>query len=173
MDPDYWAFRVFAEALGGGMSSRLFQAVREARGLAYAIDAYAESWSDAGVLGIYAGCAPGDAGALAEAAAAEIVSLVRDIGPAELARAKAQLKGSLFMGRESLANRAEQAAAQMLVFGRTVGPAEFVRWIDAVDAPDVARVGGGVAAAGRAAVAILGPRGAADASKRFMATLAA
>jgi predicted Zn-dependent peptidase len=171
-DPDYWAFRVFAEALGGGMSSRLFQEVREARGLAYAIDAYAEGWSDVGVLGVYAGCAPADAGALAQAVATEIRSLAATVGAAELARSKAQLKASLFMGRESLTNRAEQSAAQMLVFGRIVPTADFADWIDRVDAAAFARVAQAIAGADRAAIAVLGPRAAADAAKRFQSTLA-
>jgi predicted Zn-dependent peptidase len=173
LDPDYWAFRVFAEALGGGMSSRLFQEVREARGLAYAIDAYAEGWSDVGALGIYAGCAPEAAGDLAEAAAGEILSLARNAGAAELARAKAQLKASLFMGRESLANRAEQAAAQVLVFGRTVSSGEFAAWIDAVDGAALARVAGVMTESRRAASAVLGPRKAAAAAERFRAALGA
>jgi predicted Zn-dependent peptidase len=173
LDPDYWAFRVFAEALGGGMSSRLFQEVREVRGLAYAIDAYAEGWSDVGALGLYAGCAPESAGDLAQAAAGEILSLARNVGAAELARAKAQLKASLFMSRESLTSRAEQAAAQLLVFDRTVASAEFAHWVDAVDGEDFARLGRFVTAGGQAASAVLGPRAAAEASARFAAALAA
>jgi predicted Zn-dependent peptidase len=172
LDPDYWAMRLFAEALGGGMSSRLFQEVRERRGLAYAIDAYAEAWNDAGVLGIYAGCAPADAGELAEAAAEQILRLAEAMEIAELARAKAQLKASLFMGRESLSARAEQAAAQVLVFGRTVAPTEFAAAIDAVGPADLARVAGRSLAGGRSAVAVLGPRAASTAPGRFAAALA-
>jgi predicted Zn-dependent peptidase len=172
LDPDYWTLRVFAEALGGGMSSRLFQEVRETLGLAYAIDAYAEAWSDVGALGIYAGCAPADAGDLAQAVAEQIRALARDVGIAELARAKAQLKASLFMGRESLTGRAEQAAAQLLVFGRTVATAEFAAWVDAVEAADFARLGAAMTGAGRSAVAVLGPRAAGDAADRFRVALA-
>src|SRR5690606_18965770 len=96
-DEDYFALRLFAEALGGGMSSRLFQEAREKRGLAYAIDAYAETYADTGVLGVYAGCAAGDAAELARVAAGEIAALAARIEDAELARAKAQLKAALFM----------------------------------------------------------------------------
>ncbi|HTX49593.1 MAG TPA: pitrilysin family protein, partial [Caulobacteraceae bacterium] len=117
-DPDYFAMRLFAEILGGGMSSRLFQEAREKRGLAYAIDAFAESYQDAGLLGVYAGCAAKDAGALAKVVADQILALSGDVAAAELDRAKTQLKASLFMARESLAARAEQAAAQLLVMGR-------------------------------------------------------
>src|SRR6185437_13786217 len=97
MDDDYFALRVFAEALGGCMSSRLFQEAREKRGLAYSIDAYAEAYSDTGVLGIYAGCQAKDAAELARVTAGEIAALGAKIEDAELARCKAQLKAHLFM----------------------------------------------------------------------------
>ena len=92
-----------------------------------------------GVVGIYAGCAPADSGRLAQVAATEVRRLIDRIEPAELARAKAQLKAGLFMGRESLAARAEQAAAQMLDFGRLLEPGEMGEAIDAVTAEDIAR----------------------------------
>ena len=82
------------------MSSRLFQEARERLGLAYAIDAYSDAYADAGVVGVYAGCAPADAGKLGEVAAGQIRALAERVEAPELARAKAQLKASLFMGRE-------------------------------------------------------------------------
>jgi predicted Zn-dependent peptidase len=171
LDPAYWAFRLFAEALGGGMSSRLFQDVRERLGLAYAIDAYAEAWTDVGALGIYAGCAAADAGALAEAAAGQVRDLLRRPQPEELARAKAQLKASLYMSRESLASRAEQTAAQILVFGRPVPTVEFADAIDAVTLEDISALEP-IVMAGRLAAGVLGPKAAAAAPKRFGAALA-
>ncbi|MBV8684121.1 MAG: insulinase family protein [Caulobacteraceae bacterium] len=172
LDPAYWAFRLFAEALGGGMSSRLFQEVRERLGLAYAIDAYAEAWTDVGVLGVYAGCAAGDADALAEAAAGQIRDLLRNPLPQELDRAKAQLKASLYMSRESLASRAEQTAAQILVFGRPVPTVEFAEAIDGVTLEDIAALER-VVMTGRVATSVLGPRAAARAPERFGAALVA
>jgi predicted Zn-dependent peptidase len=166
-DPDYFAFRLFAEALGGGMSSRLFQEARERLGLAYAIDAYAEAYQDAGVLGIYAGASAKDAAKLAEVAAAEILKLAEAPRADELARAKAQLKASLFMARESLAARAEQAAAQILVFGRLTPPAEIATEIDAVQLEDLKRLAGRLLAEKRAAPAVLGPAKALAAAERF------
>ena len=171
LDPDYWALRVFAEILGGGMSSRLFQEARERLGLAYAIDAYSDAYADIGVLGIYAGCAAADAGLLAEVAAREIRGLAGRVETGELARAKAQLKASLFMGRESLSARAEQAAAQQLIFGRLVPGAELARAIDDVS-PDHLRALGVRLLSSRASVgAVLGPKGAMDAPQRFEAAL--
>ncbi len=166
-DPEHWALRLFVEILGGGMSSRLFQEARERLGLAYAIDAYADAYADVGVVGVYAGCAPGDATRLAEVVAAQIVCLAQRVEAAELARAKAQLKASLFMGRESLAGRAEQAAAQWLIHGRLLPPAELASAIDAVEPKDLALAGERLLAPRRCAVGVLGPRPAMAAGASF------
>ena len=170
-DADYFALRVFAEALGGGMSSRLFQEARERLGLAYAIDAYAETYDDVGALGIYAGCAAKDAGRLAEVAAREIRALAAAIEPAELARAKAQLKAALFMARESLTARAEQAAGQVLVFGRALPSSELADAVDRVTPEDIARIGARLLAPRQATVSVLGAKPAMDAAQRFEAAL--
>lgn len=170
-DPDLWALRLFAEMLGGGMASRLFQEARERLGLAYAIDAWAEAWADAGVLGVYAGCAAADAGRLAQVAAGQIAALAKSCTTAELARAKAQLKASLFMSRESLSARAEMAAAQWLAFGRILSPAEMAAAIDAVAAPDIAGLAGRLLADQRCAASALGPRAAMAAPDRFAQAL--
>jgi predicted Zn-dependent peptidase len=171
VDPDHFAFRVFAECLGGGMSSRLFQEARERLGLAYAIDAFAETYIDAGLLGVYAGCAPADAARLAEVIAGEILGLADKVTAAELDRAKAQLKAGLFMGRESLLARAEQAAAQILVFGDILATAEIAARIDAVDAADIARVAEVILSPRACAAAVLGPARAMAAPARFQAVL--
>jgi predicted Zn-dependent peptidase len=170
-DPDHWVVRLFAEMLGGGMSSRLFQEARERLGLAYAIDSWSDAYADAGVLGVYAGCAAADAGRLAEVAATQIRLLAMGPEPAELARAKTQIKASLFMGRESLAARAEQAAAQILAFDRLLPPGELADAIDAVGLDDIVRVAERVLTERRAAISVLGPKPAMDAAGRFEATL--
>jgi predicted Zn-dependent peptidase len=166
-DPDYFAMRLFVEILGGGMSSRLFQEAREKRGLAYAIDAFAESYQDTGLLGVYAGCAARDAGALAKVVADQILALATDVTPAELDRAKTQLKASLFMARESLAARAEQAAAQLLVMGRLLTPEELAAAIDGVTEAKVRAIGARVLAARSSAPAVLGPSRALAAADAF------
>lgn len=169
-DPAYFALRLLAEILGGGMASRLFQEAREKRGLAYAIDAYAETYADAGVLGVFAGCAAGDAAELAQVTAEEILGMAQ-VGEAELARAKAQLKGAMFMSRESALARAEQAAAQMLLFDRILDPAEIAAEVDAVTAADLARLTGQILSHGRAAAAVLGPKAALGAAEAFQRAL--
>jgi predicted Zn-dependent peptidase len=166
-DPAYFALRLLAEILGGGMASRLFQEARERRGLAYAIDAYTETYEDVGVLGIFAGCNASDAAELAQVAAGELEGMTRGPSDEELSRAKAQLKASLFMSRESAASRAEAAAAQVLMFGRILPPAELAQEIDAVEAGDIARLAQTILGQRRSAVAVLGPRAALPAAKAF------
>jgi len=167
LDPDYFALRLLAEILGGGMASRLFQEARENRGLAYAIDAYSETYADVGVLGVFAGCAAKDAAELAEVAAREIAGMLKPVGDGELARAKAQLKGAMFMGREGALARAEQAAGQVLLFNRTLDPNEVATEVDAVTAADLVRVTERVLAPGKAAVAVLGPKASLKAAPAF------
>lgn len=171
-DSDYFAYRLFAEALGGGMSSRLFQEAREKLGLAYAIDAFAETYVETGLLGVYAGCGAADAAKLAEVTATEILKLAQGADPGELDRCKAQLKASLFMARESLAARAEQAAGQLLVFGRLLPTAEIAAAIDAVGPADIRRLAERLLSPRRAATAVLGPARSLAAAERFERALA-
>ena len=168
---DYFVLRLFAEALGGGMSSRLFQEAREKRGLAYAIDAWADTYADAGALGIYAGCAALNATELARIAAGEIVALASGVGGAELARAKAQLKAHMFMGREQPLTRAEQSAGQTLLFDRLYPAAELAAAIDAVTAADFTRLGQRLIGDRRSAVSVLGARSALGAPEAFESAL--
>ena len=172
VDPDYFALRLLAEILGGGMASRLFQEAREVRGLAYAIDAYCETYADTGVLGVFAGCAAEDAAQLAEVTVGELRGLLEPVGEAELARAKAQLKGAMFMGREGALARAEQAAGQVLLFGRTLDPVEVAAEVDAVTSAQIARLVERILEPRRAAVAVLGPKKALAAAETFQRALA-
>jgi predicted Zn-dependent peptidase len=168
---DYFAQRIFVEALGGGMSSRLFQEAREARGLAYNIDAFAETYADTGVIGVYAGAAGKDAVETAKVSAEQIRALTDAPNENELARAKAQMKGGLFMGRESALARAEQAAGQVLLFDRTLSSAELAEGIDAVTLADLKRVGERALSLEKSAGAVLGPKIAAGAAEAFQASL--
>lgn len=153
-DPDYWAAQVLAVALGGGMSSRLFQEARENRGLCYAIDAVATSYADTGLVSIYAGTGAGQVDALLEVVARETRGLVRGPDPAEIARAKAQLRAGILMSLESCAAVAEAIARQLLVYGRPIPVDETLARIEAVDAEAVARVGARLFAAGSPTTAV-------------------
>ena len=166
-DDAYFAQRLFAEALGGGMSSRLFQEARERLGLAYAIDAYGEAYADTGLLGVYAGTAAQDAAKTAEVTARQILSLAERVEDAELNRCKAQLKASLFMARESPLARAEQAAGQLLLFDRLFTTAEIAQAIEAVGPSDIRRFGVWTLGQGKAAGAVLGPKAALKAGAAF------
>jgi predicted Zn-dependent peptidase len=170
-DNAYFAQRLFAEALGGGMSSRLFQEARERLGLAYAIDAYGESYADTGVFGVYAGTAAGDAARTAQVAAGQLLALVDGIEEDELNRCKAQLKASLFMARESPLARAEQAAGQALLFDTLFSTAHIAGAVDAIGRTDIAAFGERLLAPRKVAGAVLGPKSALKAGEAFERTL--
>ena len=172
-DEDYFTLRLFAEALGGGMSSRLFQEAREKRGLAYSIDAWADTYAETGLLGVYAGAAPGDTAELAKVVAGELQELAGRIGDEELERCKAQLTAHLFMARESPLNRAEQAAGQVLLFGRLIAPADLAQGVEAVTRSDVARLGTRLLAPRASAAAVLGPKPSLAAAEGFRRALGA
>jgi predicted Zn-dependent peptidase len=169
--PDYFALRLLAEILGGGMASRLFQEAREKRGLAYAIDAYCETYTDTGVLGVFAGCAAEDAAELMRVVADQIAGMITPVDEAELARAKAQLKGSMFMAREQPLARAEGAASHVLMFGRVLEPDDMAAEVDAVGAADLARLAQAILDPRRAAVAVLGPKASLKAVQIFETAL--
>jgi predicted Zn-dependent peptidase len=115
-------------------------------------------------LGVYAGCAAKDGLELAKVTAGEIMGLAERTEPGELARAKAQLKSSLFMARESALARAEQAAGQVLLFDRLFSTQEIGASIDQVEASDVQRLGSSLLEPRMTATAALGAKGAAAAA---------
>lgn len=171
-DADYFALRLLAEILGGGMASRLFQEAREKRGLAYAIDAYAETYDDVGVLGVYAGCAAADAVQLAQVTAGELKAVADGgVTDGELARAKAQLKASIFMAREQPQARAEQAAAQLHAFGRLLPPDELRAGVEAPGAADLAELARRILAPRLCAASVLGPKASLGAGRAFQDAL--
>jgi predicted Zn-dependent peptidase len=139
--PDSHAINVFANVLGGGMSSRLFQEVRERRGLCYSIYAFQWGYADTGIFGVSAGASEEDLAALVPVVLDEIAAAADDPSEAEIARAKAQMKSGLLMALESSSVRAEQLARHTLIFGRPLSLNEIVGKIDAVTKEDVSRVG--------------------------------
>lgn len=138
-DPDYYTSQIFASVLGGGMSSRLFQEVREKRGLCYSVFAYSWSFADTGILGVYAGTSPDDLAELMPVIAGEITRLGEDATEEETARARAQMKAGLLMGLESSSSRVEQIARQYAVHGRVLPIDEVISKVDQVDAAAVRR----------------------------------
>ncbi len=136
-DPDFHAMSVLSTILGGGMSSRLFQEVREKRGLVYSIYTFPAAYTDTGLFGVYAGTGEREAVELVPLVCDEIAKVVLDISDDELARARAQLKSGLLMSLESTSSRCEQLARQLMVFERPIPIQETVGKIEAVDAAAV------------------------------------
>ncbi len=138
-DPDYYPTLLLSTLLGGGMSSRLFQEVREKRGLVYSIYSFSSPFMDGGLFGIYAGTGESEAAELMPVTLAELHKVQHAVTEVELARARAQVKASLLMSLESTGSRCEQLARQWQVFGRVIPTAETVGKINAVTTADVCR----------------------------------
>jgi predicted Zn-dependent peptidase len=166
-DPDFYAAQVYATALGGGMSSRLFQEAREKRGLCYSIYAFAQAFADGGLIGIYAGTGEAEASQISAVVAGEMAQLAADASEEEVSRAKAQLKSSLLMGLERPATRAEQIAGQLFAFGRVIPVEELTSKLAAVDAGAVRRFGERMMNAPRPALAAVGPLGKLESYESF------
>jgi predicted Zn-dependent peptidase len=156
-DPELYSLQVFTSALGGGMSSRLFQEVREIRGLCYSIHAFHMPYSDTGLFGLYAGTDEADAPELMRVVIDEIGSATETLKEAEINRAKAQMKAGLLMALESSEARISQLARQMLAYGRPIPLEEIVAKVEAVTVESARAAGRALVARGRPAIAALGP----------------
>jgi predicted Zn-dependent peptidase len=156
-DPDYYAAHVASMVFGGGMSSRLFQEVREKQGLAYSIYCYVSSYQDSGLFGIYAGTAGETVSQLVSVVADEAAKLRDHAEEDEVARARAQLKAGLLMSMESSPSRCEQLAKQTLIYGRVIPNQELIDAIDSVGTRAVQRVMGRLTGSGGLSLAALGP----------------
>ena len=170
LDESYYAAQVMSVLMGGGMSSRLFQEIRETRGLAYSIYSFNASYRDGGLFAIYAGTGGGEVPELVEVLCQELGRAVGDINEGELARARAQIRAGVLMSLESTASRAEQLARQMLILGRPLPIEELMERIQVVDTKAVADVLGRMLAS-RPTVAALGPIAKLDDYDRIAARL--
>jgi predicted Zn-dependent peptidase len=156
-DPGLFSLQVFTSVLGGGMSSRLFQEVREIRGLCYAIYAFHAPYSDTGMFGLYAGTDAEDLPELMQVVVHELTNAAETISEPEIARAKTQMKAGLLMALESSSARVEQLARQMFAWGRPIPLDELVARIEAVTVESTRAAGRALIARGRPAIAVLGP----------------
>lgn len=154
--PDYHAALLLSTLLGGGMSSRLFQEIREKRGLVYSVYSFTTPFLDGGLFGIYAGTGGEEARELIPVTLAELQKVQQSVGMDELSRARAQLKSSLLMSLESTGSRCEQIARQLQIFGRLIPIAETVAKIDAVTPADICRVAAKIFS-GQPTLASIGP----------------
>ena len=125
-DPDYYASAIYSTLFGGGMSSRLFQRIREERGLVYGIHCFNAAYADGGLFGIYAGTGEDDLGELVPAVCEEFVGVADTLTEQELVRARNQIKAGTLMALESSGARCEQAARHLLIHGRPIPYAEIV-----------------------------------------------
>jgi predicted Zn-dependent peptidase len=154
---EFYTGQVFSGLFGGGMSSRLFQEVRERLGLCYAI--YSSCWAlaDTGLFSIHAATGPEMMKKLIETVGQLLVSAAaKKPAEAELARSKAQFKAGLLMGLESSGARAEQMARQLLLFDRLIDTSELVERIESVTADDVRALAGKLVGEARSSVAVVG-----------------
>jgi predicted Zn-dependent peptidase len=158
--PDVHVAQIYATAMGGGMSSRLFQKIREERGLCYSIFAQAGASEDAGQITVYAGTSADEISDLMGLTMDEMKRAAEDMSDAEVARARAQMKAGMLMGLESASSRAERIARMLAIYGRVLDVDEVVAKIDAVTTADVRRFAGALTEAG-SALALYGPAGAA------------
>jgi predicted Zn-dependent peptidase len=170
-DDDRYALSVLDTVLGGGMSSRLFQEVREKRGLAYSVYSFQQGYRDAGLFGVYAGTSPDRVQECVDVICAELDAALDGVTDAEVALAREHLKGNLTLALESTSSRMMRLGRNELVYGRQIAVEEIETHIDAVDAAAVARVARTVLAPEARGLCVLGPLAAG--SIRFAAQRAA
>nr|WP_302477408.1 pitrilysin family protein [Ruegeria arenilitoris] len=172
-DDEIYTAQIYSTALGGGMSSRLFQEVRETRGLCYTIFAQTGAYADTGTTTIYAGTSADQVGELATITIDEMKRAAEDMSPEEVARARAQMKAGMLMGLESPSNRAERLARLVQIWGRVPPLEETVAKIDAVSTADVRAFAEKMAVQAPAALALYGPVGGAPTLERLQERRAA
>ena len=156
-DKDACAAHVFSGAVGGGMSSRLFQEVREKRGLCYSVYAFHSTYRDAGLFGIYAATGDKELAELVPVIGGELEKIAGRVEDHELARAKAQIKAGLMMSLESSSSRAEQIARQQMVFGRVLPVAEILEAVEAVETGDISALAHDIFSGSPVTVSAIGP----------------
>ena len=156
-DDEIYTAQVFSLALGGGMSSRLFQEVREKRGLCYTIYAQAGAYADTGSLTIYAGTSGADVAELSTLCIDELRRAADDMSEAEVNRARVQMKAGMLMGLESPSSRCERLARMVMIWGRVPTLDEVVAKIDNVNTGGVAEYAARLCAKGVPSLALYGP----------------
>ncbi|MDO5658588.1 MAG: pitrilysin family protein [Paracoccus sp. (in: a-proteobacteria)] len=157
LSDDYFAAQLWTMAVGGGMSSRLFQKIREERGLCYSIFAQSGFHDDTGMMTIYAGTAAEDLAELAHLTVDELRRAAEDMSDAEIARARAQLKAGMLMGLESSSGQAERIARSLAIWGRVPDPAETAARLDATGRAEIRDYAQRLIAGARPAMALYGP----------------
>jgi len=158
LDEDRYKLYILNSIFGGSMSSRLFQEVRENRGLAYSIFSYATLYKFSGLFAVYAGCSYKDCDTVAELILKEIEKIKNDeVSSTELVRAKEQLKGNIILSLESINSRMNRMGRNEIYFNRQVPIDEVLTKIDAINAADVSYIAKKLFKKSKMAVSIIGP----------------
>ena len=156
-DPDYYTSQVMSTVYGGGMSSRLFQEVREKRGLVYSVYSYMGSYVDGGTFAVYAGTGPDQVKELVPVIADEFHKMIEYVSDEEVARAVAQIKAGILMSLESTTSRMEQLGRQQMIFGRHVPREEVLDKINQVNADAVQKCAERLLTDSRLSIGAIGP----------------
>jgi predicted Zn-dependent peptidase len=154
-DPRLPALSIFVQALGGGMSSRLFQELREERGLAYSVSAWSQAYADTGIVAMSCAADRNRAVESMHLARSVLATAIETLDDREVSRARAQMEAGLLMALETAQGRADHMARSIEVFGRILGLDELLEQLRAVDAA-AARTAATVVLDGRAAIASVG-----------------
>ncbi len=173
LDPEIYTAQIYASVMGGGVSSRLFQEVREHRGLCYSIFAQAGAYEDTGLTTFYAGTSAEQIAELANVTIDEMKRAADDMSDVEVARARAQMKAGLLMGLESPSNRAERLARLWSMWGRIPSLDETITNVDGVTTQAVKDFAGKMAGQAGSALALYGPASAAPTLDNLKARLVA
>jgi predicted Zn-dependent peptidase len=156
-DPDYYAAQIMSMIFGGGMSSRLFQEVREKRGLVYSIYSYMGSYVDGGTFGIHAGTGPDQVKELIPVVASEFRKMTDTVTQKELNRAKAQIKAGILMSLENTTSRMEQLGRQQMIFGRHIAREEVLEKIEAINVQSVMKSAERILKGSKLSLGAIGP----------------
>ena len=154
---DFYKTQILASMLGGGMSSRLFQEIREKRGLCYSVYAFHWGFADSGLFGIHAATSAENLAELMPVITGELTRAADDFTQAELDRARAQIKAGLLMGMESPASRASQLARHKMLFGRPLSLDEMVGSIADITIEDVRTLAARIVTGSSPSMASVGP----------------
>jgi predicted Zn-dependent peptidase len=164
-DPRRFALSVLSTALGGGMSSRLFQSVREQRGLAYSVYSCTDAHSDTGSFGVYAGCAPGKVGQVLDLVRAELAEVAENgVTEEEVQRSQGNLRGQMVLNLEDTGSRMSRLGKAELTHAEVLSAEGVLERISAVTPDEVRAVARDVLQRPRS-LAVIGPYGRADLEK--------
>jgi len=155
--PDRYGVLLLNSVLGGGVSSRLFQEIREKRGLAYTVYSFLSSYVDTGMWGVYVGTGKRHVNKVIEQTLKQLHGLHETLTEAELQRSKDQMKGNLVLGLESTSRRMQSLATQLIYYGRHFSPTEVMKAIDAVTLKEARELAERLTADGGTALTIYGP----------------